>query len=318
MIDKERIKRFAETIGVTGYEDEIRKSIFDSLPDGEKYIDNIGNVVFVQKSKSEQTKKVMFIAHMDEVGYQIMHKNADGTYSIKPLGNIKTWNSINQRVVSAEGKKAFLYCENSENIGAHEFEKIKAISISGKLEVGDVLSFDAKTELNGETIIGKALDNRVSCEILIESILEIKETNAEIYFVFTTQEEVGMRGARVAVTTIDPDIVLTIDVSPVGDRNSLELEKGVGIKMSDSIGVSDSGMVHTSKKIAEVNDIKYQMEVSDCGTSELIITNEKDKGAKKIGFSIPCKNMHSSATIVKISDVEACKKMVLSVIRSLY
>lgn len=126
----------------------------------------------------------------------------------------------------------------------------------------------------------------------------------DVYFVFSVQEEIGMRGSRVAITTLEPDIIIDLDVSPVGKLNSLEMGAGVGIKISDSIAVSDQDLVEQCEKLARENDVVYQREVSDCGTTELIITNEKDNGAKRIGFSIPCLNMHTSKTIVNKKDVE--------------
>lgn len=116
-------------------------------------------------------------------------------------------------------------------------------------------------------------------------IIQSKEqyTN-DVYFVFSVQEEIGMRGSRVAITTLEPDIIIDLDVSPVGKLNSLEMGAGVGIKISDSIVVSDQDLVEQCERLARENDVIYQREVSDCGTTELIITNEKDNGAKHIGL----------------------------------
>ena len=118
-----------------------------------------------------------------------------------------------------------------------------------------------------------------------------------------------MRGARVAITSLMPDIIIDVDVSPVGERNSLKLGDGVGIKMSDSVGISSEELVEQVERYTIVNEIKHQREVSDCGTAELIITNEKDAGSKRIGISIPCRNMHSPATVVDKRDVLACKQL---------
>ena len=132
---------------------------------------------------------------------------------------------------------------------------------------------------------------------------------------FSVQEEIGMRGARVAVSEFMPDIIIDVDVSPVGLYNSLKLGEGVGIKISDSIGVSSTKLVKQVEKIAQIQQIKYQYEVSDCGTSELIITNEKDAGAERIGLSIPCQNMHSPLTIINKYDLNTCKLLIDSIVQ---
>ena len=98
-------------------------------------------------------------------------------------------------------------------------------------------------------------------------------------------------------------------MSPIGEMNSLEIGKGVGIKISDSVGVTDPMLVKLCEVIACENSIAYQLEVSDCGTTELIITNEKDSGAKRIGVSIPCQNMHTALALVNKKDIENCIKL---------
>ena len=149
---------------------------------------------------------------------------------------------------------------------------------------------------------------------MLELITEGKQYRDDIYFVFSTQEEIGMRGARVAITSLNPDVIIDIDVSPVGEMNSLEIGKGIGIKISDSVGVADSALVKLCEEVACEASIPYQLEVSDCGTTELIITNEKDNGARRMGISIPCQNIHTAHTLASKEDIENCIKLLKNVL----
>lgn len=301
------LKTISELIGVSGYEESIREHIKNSIKDIDSAtirIDRIGNL-FIHKNGDIRYPRIMVISHMDEVGLQVMRLNDDGSAIVKTLGNLKTWNTMNQIVSTVDGmKQGIVFCTEPEGIRAYDFEKLVIIPTVGKFEIGDVLGFESELIETDKLYIGKALDNRVSCYVLYEIIKKLNVLKNEVDFVFSVQEEVGMRGARVAISELSPDIVMVLDVSPVGERNSLKMGGGIGIKLSDSIGISSKRLVDQIERIANEEKIKYQHEVSDCGTSELIITNEKDYGAERIGISIPCKNIHSSLTQVNKEDLE--------------
>ncbi|XME01988.1 hypothetical protein QYZ88_015100 [Lachnospiraceae bacterium C1.1] len=307
------LKKLSEIIGVSGYEEFVSKEIEDILCNNPQIIikrDRIGNLI-CHIEGDIASPRVMIISHMDEVGFQVMKIDDLGRASLKTLGNIKSWNILNQRLVSTLGdKKGIVFCEDPEDIKAHDIGKISVIPTSGIFRVGDVLSFDTEFIDTDDFVIGKALDNRVSCYILCDILKRSKRFNNSIDVVFSVQEEIGMRGARVAITELMPDVVIDLDVSPVGERNSLKLGEGVGIKISDSIGVSSNLLVKRFEELAIGHSIKYQYEVSDCGTSELIITNEKDIGAERVGISIPCQNIHSSLTMIKKTDLRACTNLI--------
>lgn len=177
------------------------------------------------------------------------------------------------------------------------------------VEIGEVFSFDSNLIETENFYRGKAIDNRISCFCLYNLITEQIKIKADIYFIFSVQEEINMRGIRVAKSSIQPDLFINVDVSPECENNSLIIGEGVGIKLSDSIGISDTEIVNFTKKICLKNNIKYQIEVSDCGTTELILTNEIDYGSKDIGISIPCKYMHTANTIVHKEDIKSCIKL---------
>lgn len=298
------------SVGVSGYEEKIRSLLIEKLSgaSADIHTDSVGNLICFRKG-TDSRRKVMLISHMDEVGFQVMKLNNDGTAKLKSLGNVKTWNSINQTIITSDGRVGLITCDDPSDIKPYDFNKLIAIPISGEFKIGDVLCFNSNFIEGKDNIIGKAIDNRVSCYSMLELVVESEQYRDDVYFVFSTQEEIGMRGARVAITSLNPDIIIDVDVSPIGEMNSLEIGKGVGIKISDSVGVTDPMLVKLCEVIACENSIAYQLEVSDCGTTELIITNEKDSGAKRIGVSIPCQNMHTALALVNKKDIENCIKL---------
>lgn len=307
------LKKLCDLIGVSGYESNVIKCLFRELSDGKfgkTYIDNVGNLVIYRKGKNSK-KKILVQAHVDEVGFQIISEIKPGQYNLKSLGNIKTWNAYQQRVVSNTGVEAIIYASDAENLKPYNYGNlyIKIINNVADVRTGEVFTFSSELVENDDFVFGKALDNRVSCYCLWRVIKECKNFDDDIYFCFTVQEEIGMRGARVAKTTIMPDICINIDVSAVCERNSIALAKGVGIKVSDSMSVSSEKLVRLAQDIAKCNGIAFQLEVSDCGTSELILTNELDNGCREIGISIPCEHMHSANAIVSKTDINECIRL---------
>ncbi len=305
--------------GVAGYEGDVVKFLYSMLNENthldDIYTDNVGNLICYQKG-AKSSKTVMISAHIDEVGFQIINEINPGEYKIKALGNIKTWNAIQQRVCS-NTFQGIIYSKIYENIKQYNYDNLFLKVMFGKPKIGDVFTFQSNFIFGDGYYYSKALDNRISCYCLYNLInCNIKSEN-DIYYVFTVQEELNMRGIRVAKSTILPDIHINIDVSAECDMNSVCIDNGVAIKISDAMSVSNPDFVKNAIDIAEKNSIKFQLEVSDCGASELIISNLKDNGCKELGISIPCQNIHCANSIVSKYDVDNCEKLLIVLIKSL-
>lgn len=311
------LKNLCEIDAVSGYERNIIQYIktkVDGLFD-EVHVDRVGNLICYKKGKIGN-EKILFSAHIDEVGFQIMDEVEEGRYSFKTFGNIKAWD-INQRVVNSSSAKGIIVAYNEENIQKYNFENFYLKPLNGEVNIGDVFSFECNYEETATEIISKALDNRAGAYCLLNAALNDIETNADIYYVFTVQEEVGMRGIRTAKTSINPDVCYVIDASAVCDRSNIKLNRGVAIKISDAVSISTPRLVDYCKKIASDTGITYQMEVSDCGATELIISNELDGGSEEIGISIPCEKMHTANSIVNKEDIESCSKLLEAILSAL-
>ncbi len=312
------IKELCNIISISGYEYNISQYIYNYLKKtytDEVFLDNIGNVIFHRYNPSSM--KILLIAHIDEVGFQILKKLEDKKYKFKTLGNIKTWNSHHQHVEFSNKAMGIIYSSDEKIISENNNDNMFVeITDDTDIKIGDTFTFENKFIENKDYYISKALDNRIGCYSLLKSLETLTNIEQDFYIAFTTLEEVNMRGARVAITNIKPDFIINVDVSPVGKLNNLILGNGVGIKISDRIAISDSELVTKVEQVANQNNITFQLEVSDTGTSELLIVNENDWGAKSIGLSIPCENIHSSKVKVHKFDVEECIKLLKCILVS--
>ena len=317
--NNEILEQMCNINGIAGYENDIIEFLYSMLNEkahlDDVFIDNVGNLICYKRG-TKSSKTVMISAHIDEVGFQIINEIKPGEYKLKTLGNIKTWNAIQQRVCS-NTFRGIIYSKNYENIKHYNYDNLFLRVMFGKPNIGDVCTFQSNFMFEDGHYYSKALDNRISCYCLYNLIdCNIKSEN-DIYYVFTVQEEFNMRGIRVAKSAILPDIHIDIDVSAECDMNSVCIGKGVAIKISDAMSVSTPYLVKNAIEIAEENSIKFQLEVSDCGASELIISNLKDNGCEELGISIPCQNIHCANSIVSKEDVDNCEKLIAVLIESL-
>ena len=309
-----QIKKLIKCNGVSGYENEIRKVIIDSITDfvDEIYVDNIGNITAIKRGKYEKNKKkTLIMTHMDEVGVQITSIESDGKVKFKALGSLKVSNLYMQRIklnkdlvglVVSEVDIRNMDVRDTENLSI-DFGFNSKAEATKYIDIGDIGVFlDDYTE-NESIIISKAIDNRISCAISIKLIKEIQELKNDIYFTFTVQEELGLKGAKVVGHKIRPDIAIVIDTIDVQNISNIELGEGPAIKVSDSLTICDSGIVENLKLICKRSSINYQIEVSDIGGTELFALEELGEDIKCAGISVPIKYSHTSSSMIKKSDI---------------
>lgn len=302
------MKNFMSIDSVSGNERKISEKIISDF-EGKQYeikIDNVGNVI-VHKNKIG--KKVMFLSHIDEVGIQILKRIDSFSYAIKTLGNIQVANLINQRIKFENGVVGVVYAKD----GIEEPKKISdLILFSGtELQIGNIGTFYTNLLDDKLVYISHGIDNKFCAYGLIEELLNNYDNiKYNLYCVFSTQEELGFRGAKIAISSIKPDVIVNLDTTPICDFNSVEFEKGVAIKISDSIGVSNLELKNSLEKLCIDNKIKYQYEVSECGTTDMIMVNETDNGSKVCGISLPTKYLHTANSIVFKSDYSEYKKLI--------
>lgn len=315
------LEKMTQINSVSGNEHDIRGFITDEI---KKYCDNIyvdamGNLVAHKKGDG---KKIMFAAHMDEIGIIVTDIDDNGFIRFSSVGGLNIRNLVNLRVRFENGTEGV--------IGAQEdaFKEKPALSklyidigasdkkdAQKKVSVGDTAAFAGSFAACGDKIIAKALDNRAGCAVLMKALSEIKKSGSDLYFVFTTQEEVGLRGAKTVAFDIEPDIAVAVDVTDTGDTPdapamAVELGKGAAIKVMDRSIMCDADvrtkMIETAKK----NKIPYQLEIMTDGGTDAGAIHLTRAGVKTGGISIPTRYIHSPSEMASISDIENCVRLV--------
>ncbi|HNV34819.1 MAG TPA: M42 family metallopeptidase [Bacillota bacterium] len=322
---KELLRKLAEAFGPSGAEKEIRDIISSEVA---KYcddfrVDSLGNLICVKRPSkpTSKTKKVMISAHMDEIGFAAMHIDEKGFIRFSNIGGHRPHTLVGQKVVFENGTIGYFGLEKLDNPAELNFSKMY-IDIGAKnkeealkkVKVGDICGYVSYFYDNGDRVISKSLDDRACCAILIEAMKKVKNPKNELYCVFSAQEELGLRGARVAAYGIDPEIGLSLDVTGAGDTPNgppmnMELGKGAAIKAKDSGAVAHPGIKDLLISLAEKNEIPYQMEVLDGGSTDAAAIQLTRMGVPSGTISVPTRNLHTPSEMIDMSDYEAAIKL---------
>jgi len=193
----------------------------------------------------------------------------------------------------------------------------------GTIKVGDVATMWRDYVERGERLVAKSLDDRIGCVVAIEAMRQIKSSQLDrphdLYFVFTTQEEVGVRGARTAAYGVFPDFAVALDVAPAGDNPKSEkvnitLGGGAAIKVRDSGHIVPPAVKNLMVNRAIESNIRYQLEVLDAGTTDASAIQVTGAGVPTGAISIPVRYVHTTSETVDSHDVEACVDLLIAIV----
>lgn len=311
------LKELTQTYGPSGREEKIREVIKKHICDyaDEISTDALGNLIAHKKGNG---KKIMFAAHMDEIGIITTFIDDNGYLRFAPVGGLNTKDLLYRRVSFENGTIGVIGTEkeNTDKVISKMFIDIGAkdkADAEKKVSVGDMAVFCGEFTVSGDTVISKALDNRVGCYILIEAMKQIKSNN-DLYFVFTVQEEVGLRGAKTAGFGVNPDYAVAVDVTDTGDtpnadEMAVSLSKGAAIKVMDSSVLCDATVRSTLIEAAKAQNIPYQLEVLNAGGTDAGAISLARCGIKTGGISIPTRYIHSPSEMALLSDIRACGEL---------
>jgi tetrahedral aminopeptidase len=327
---KQLLKTLTEIFGPSGYEDAVRKVILNevkSLAD-EVSVDTLGNLIARRGKKpsvdAKNPKKIMLAAHMDEIGIIVSHVDKKGFVRFTSVGT--TFGStLGARVRFLNGITGVIGYDRLEQIdNSLPIEKMYIdVGATSKencpVRVGDIAAFERSFIEMGDRLVAKSLDNRAGVIVLIETLRAIKSTPNDLYFVFTTQQEVGTRGAGAAAYSVNPDIGIAVDVTPTGDTpNSLkmvmELGKGPCVKFRDAGMISDPRVVDWMIKAAEKAKIPYQREVLLIGNTDASEIQISRAGVMTGALSIPCRYVHSASEMVDYNDIKNSVKLLTTML----
>lgn len=323
------LKKLCDAFGVSGCEGEIRDIIIPEIKDycDDLKIDTMGNIIAFKKGKSSK-KRVMLSAHMDEVGFIVSGITDKGYLEFKKVGGIDTRVIISKKVIVGKnripgviGMKAIHLQSKGER---EEVPKVKSlfIDIGAKdkedalkyVEMGDYVSFSTHYSDFGENKIkAKAIDDRVGCYILINLIKEA--VKYDTYFCFTVQEEVGLRGAKIAAYGIKPDAALVLeattcaDVHGVGEESEVtNLGCGVAISIMDRSTIVNKEYINFLKNISDGINIQYKK--TTAGGNDAGAIHQTATGVLTASLSVPCRYLHSPVGVADKNDIAAAEKLV--------
>lgn len=319
----ETLRRLTETHGVSGNEGEIR-ALIRSL--AEPFADDIredvmGNLIV---HKQGNGPKLLFAAHMDSIGLIATHINEQGYVQFGRAGGFDVADLIEQPVRFQNGTYA-LCCAPADKVESGAKLKDLYLDVGAKdqseakelVKVGDTAVYVSPLKkLGTNRISGCYLDNRLGCLALLQALEQVEKPANDLYFVFTTQEELGMRGAKTVSFDIDPDYGVAVDVTladdvPGSDHTSTcKLGEGVGVKIMDYAVICHRKMVEQMNTLAKERSIPVQADIMFLGGTDAGVIHTTRSGVVTGGLSIPCRYTHSAVETCDLTDYQACVDLI--------
>lgn len=316
------LKKLSDADSIAANEKEVRDILYHELQKhcDEVYCDSLGSVIFHKKGKGEHPLKIMFTAHMDEVGFIVRHISDIGFLYVMAVGGVVDKSKEMQmvRITTDEGKKI----EGLLNVTKDEHGKVKDMYIDVGcdtaqevydlgIDVGNMVCFAStmRKMSHPKVYVGKAMDDRTGCYVLIEACQKIIESDNDLYFVGSSSEEVGVRGAKTATYMIQPDIVYAVDVA-----NNPELIKnytnhrlighGPMIVHYDKMLSPHKGLLAYVKQTAQRINIPYQCDMLSGGGTDAGNAHLEAGGCLALVLGIPLRYCHGSYSMVHSDDLD--------------
>lgn len=326
------LKQLSEAFGPSGFEEEINTIIsneFKSLKSFTRIEDGLGSVIFSKNIKSP-LPVISLVAHMDEIGCIVKYINDRGFIKVQNLGGWLSQSMINQRwtirtenkdiigvsgiktihVMTPEERRSFYKTNNELFIDIGAKNKKDAIDI-GIRPGNPIAPYSKVVELKNDRLLGKAWDDRVGCAMLIELAKKVDDITLpyNLNFVFTTQEEIGLRGAMTSAYVTNSDICINLEVGVAGDFSYMtkdeaqeELGLGPSIFLHDSSMLPDKNLQNYIERIASDNGINLQYEVLAGYGEDGAMYQKSRKGIPAINLGIPTRYLHSHNSVIDLND----------------
>ena len=326
---KELIKQLTEAYGPPGYEQAVRDIIQDLVvPFADSVeVDPLGNLHALKHGDSSgQGVTVMLAAHMDEIGLIVSHIDANGFGRLTTLGGVQPETMVGNRAIFTNGALGVINIEKwplNDKLDHSHRKLYLDFGVRDRKDVpvriGDVAGFQRPFVDLGDTLIAKSMDDRIGCAILVETLKRLEQSPHQVHFVFTVQEEVGLRGATTAAYKVHPDISIAVDVTDSGDvpeRKHFEVKMGQGpaIKIMDRGMLAHPGLKKWMAETATRHKIPHQLEVLTLGTTDAKAMQLAHEGSAAGALSIPCRHVHTSSEMVSYRDVQNAVKLLLALL----
>lgn len=331
MLDTMLLTSLCTANGISGQEEAVRELILSEIkPYVDSYhTDALGNLIVYKKGKSKAVHKLMLSAHMDEVGFVVTNITADGYIRFAAVGGIDSRVVPGKHVVIGSNgvngvigiKHTHLSTENEKKTVAAIENMYIDIGCTTRQEAesyvspGDQIAFNSPFEIENDMIKGKAIDDRIGCYILIQLIKS--QLEYDMCFTFVVQEEVGLRGAKVAAFSVDPDFALVIEATTALDLTDVPAHKqvckvgqGAVVGFMDRSTVYDKELYQRAFVCAEKTNSKIQTKQAVAGGNDSGVIHSTRGGVRTLAVSLPCRYLHAPVSMISQEDVFSAEHIV--------
>ena len=331
----ERLLEICALDGTSGDEGAVRDYISSRIHPDDMFTDNLGNLIVFKRGRKTAKHKIMFAAHMDEVGFMVTDVTDGGFLRFGAVGGIDPRILLGRGVrfkngtLGVIGTKAVHQQSPDERKKAPDFaDMLIDIGASGREEAerlvarGDCAVFDSDAFCFGDGFVkSKAIDDRAGCLIMMDMINGDPEYDA--WYAFTVQEEIGTRGAKAAAFTVAPDIAVVLETTTAcdiagssGDKRVCELGKGCVVSFMDRATIYDRELYKLARGTADSLGIPNQTKTLIAGGNDSGAIHVSRGGVRTCALSVPTRYLHSPACVINERDLEATKKLAEAVLTS--
>ena len=318
------LEKLSNACAVSGDEQQVRKIVLEEIKAhaDEFHVDALGNVLALRKSNAAKPLRVLIDAHMDEIGFMIVDDDKEGLFRFEKVGGIdervlpgKSVQVGKDNIPGVIGAKPIHLTEEGETGRKIPLEalRIDVGQAGGKVKIGDRATFATRFRQLGPSLFGKALDNRLGVATIIE-LLKNPPGNIDLQVVFSVQEEIGARGARVAAYSFNPDLAFAIDSTPAYDLPVWDDEENAGyntrlgaggaIYTADAGLISDPRLVRHLAQTGEDLHIPFQFRQPGGGGTNAGAIHRVRAGVPSVAVSVPSRYQHTAVSVARLSDWE--------------
>ncbi len=306
---------------VSGDEGAVRKIVLGEVKAyaDEVNVDAMGNVLVTKIGNGKERPRIMLDAHMDEVGFMLVSEEGEGLFSFQTVGGIDPRNLPGKMILAGKenipgviGLKPIHLSDPGELMSKPSIDSFRIdLGPSGVAKPGDWATFATKFKRVGPSIFAKSIDDRIGVATLIE-LLKHAPANIDLLAAFTVQEEVGLRGAKTAAFTFDPDVAIAIDSTPAHDMPThdgaenaaynTKLGLGPAIYIQNSSTIDDPRLVNFLKETAEAEGIRYQIRQPGGGGTDAGAIQRTRAGVPVVSVSVPGRYAHTPIGLCRVDD----------------
>lgn len=325
------LKKMLSVYGPTGHENAVAeavRSLVEKKADSVR-TDAMGNLIVEKKGRPEG-KTIMFSAHMDHIALVVTDVEEEGFLRVTNAGGIGLPMTKGHHVVFGNGVHGVVMSQpvKGEEAGMqHLFVDIGAENKAEALamvQLGDACVYAPDAfELGKNRIASPAMDDRCACALLVELLLSLEQPENTVVAVFSTQEEVGTRGASVAAYAVNPDLGVAIDVTCWGDTPEVKLPavklgQGAAVKFMDRSMIASPFVRDALIAAAERAGAAYQREVLPFGGTDGAAIQHARGGIPAGTLSIPCRYVHSACEVIDMRDMESALAILKEFVKGKY